>query len=102
MYKEIRVSILIRVIVGFQTVYQEMKDSELESDLPDIKDESELTSEEEMSEEYHYVAIVPPQGNHIEIKFIILFNQSTSTMSHSLSIMLFSKNGIIYYIAAHF
>ena len=48
-------------------LYQEMKDSELESDLPDIKDESELTSEEEMSEEYNNVTIVPPRGNHIRL-----------------------------------
>ena len=48
-------------------LYQVMKDSELERELPDKRDESELTSEEEMSEEYNYVAIVPTQGNHIRL-----------------------------------
>ena len=45
-------------------LYEEIKYSELKSD---IKDESELTSKEEMSEEYNYVAIVPPRGNHIRL-----------------------------------
>ena len=48
-------------------LYQEMKNSELESDLPVKKDESEITSEEEMSEEYNYVAFVPTQGNHLRL-----------------------------------
>ena len=40
----------------------------------EVKDEwlvSELTSEKKISEEYHYVQLVPTEGN---IKFIILFN----------------------------
>ena len=49
-------------------LYQEMKNSKLESDLPDKKDESELTSEEEMSEEYHYVQFVSTKGNYITLR----------------------------------
>ena len=48
-------------------LYEEIKDSELESELPDKRDESELTSEKEMSEEYNYVTFVPTQGNHIRL-----------------------------------
>ena len=48
-------------------LYQDVKDCELESELPDKKDEwwvSELTSEEKMSEEYHYVQFVRTEGNY--------------------------------------
>ena len=48
------------------TLYQEMKYSELKSDLSDIKDESQLTSEE-MSEECHYVEFVRTEGNFITL-----------------------------------
>ena len=47
-----------------------MKDSELKSELADREDEwlvSELSSEEKMSEECHYVQFVPTEGNHITL-----------------------------------
>ena len=45
-------------------LYQEMKYSELKND---IKDESELTSEEKITEDYDYVQFVPTQGNNIRL-----------------------------------
>ena len=51
-----------------------MKDSELKSELADREDEwlvselsSELSSEEKMSEDCHYVQFVPTEGNYITL-----------------------------------